>query len=395
MKYALSCFLLATLSASAADPVVSDVTFTQSADRVATVTYKLKEASAVITLSVSTNAGDNVWVKVPDAAVAAVVGDVNKLMQPDDDVVRTVKWFPDVSWPFQENAAGVKVEVVAWPANNPPEYMAVDLMTGAVRYYTCAESVPGGITNALYKTYSILMRRMHATGRYFRMGRNRYGLDKFDSGVSAYNQPIRVVLSKDYYIAVYETTQRQYYLMNAKSDPSKFKGDMRPVENIAADPVSTVNTMLATFKEAKGVDLKLPSEVQWEFACRAGTTTMFYNDSDTDYNAIAWTKENSQNDGTHDVGTREPNAWGLYDMIGNVAEACRDWYVAVPFTDDQIDPEITEAKTYHVRKGGSYYHQTGQWSNSAGRDQCYNQGPWWGDASNTGFRLSSDAVAIK
>ena len=395
MKLINACLLVAAFSATAADPQVSEVTFSQSADRVATVNYKLGGAPAVITLSVSTNAGENVWVKVPDSAVAAVIGDVCRLVQPGDDI-RTIKWFPDVSWPFQENTDGVKVDVVAWAVDNPPDYMAIDLETGSVRYYASAESVPCGVTNRLYKSYSLLLRRIHATGRYFRMGRNAYGLSsKFDASVAEYTQPVRVVLSKDYYIGVYETTQRQYYLMNNKQDPSGFKGDFRPVEKIAVDPGAIVEGVLAASSANLGVELKLPSEAQWEFACRAGTTTMFYNGTDTESDSIAWTKNNSADYGTHDVGLKAPNAFGLYDMIGNVAEVCRDWFVNVPFTDDQIDPEITTKQSYHVRKGGCYFHIPGQWCNSAGRDKCYNQGSWWGDSRNTGFRVSCDAVAVK
>lgn len=296
----------------------------------------------------------------------------------------------------------------AWPTNNPPDYMVCDLVaTNMVRYYVSAAAVPHGVTNDIYKTAKLLMRRVHATGVEWRIGRGITELTSYSSDMNLYTKPHRVVLSKDFYIGVYETTQRQYYRFSGRSNPSSFSvangyadGDMRPVENIGLDIYDAVYGKLPALKALTGIDFVLPSEAQWEFACRAGTSTAFYNGSDDleDADPIAWHKDNSAVNGiqqTHVVGTKEPNAFGLYDMIGNVWETCRDLYQDDPFVDDQVDPESTSGET-HVRKGGSWFATRNQWCNTSGRFSSTNPSSgWWGGNNVIGFRLSCEAIAVK
>ncbi len=405
-----SMAVCAVLLATASDPQVTDVSTADTAGNIISVSYRLTGAPAVVTFAVETNAGEGAWMKVPDSATSCSWGDVSRLVQPDAETDKVFWWRPDACWQgIKVTDASVRLRVTAWPTNNPPDYMACDLtLTNFVRYYVSAEAVPGGVTNDIYKTDRLLMRRIPATGVEWRMGRGWTEWKSYDAGMNAYTRPCRVVLSKDYYIGVYETTQRQYYLFSNKQDPSKFSfakgcsdGDRRPVENIALDNYNKVNSYLPTLKAITGIDFKLPSEAQWEFACRAGTTTAYYDGSDaiSAANALAWHKDNSAVDGvqqTHVVGMKTPNAFGLYDMIGNVWEVCRDWYMADPYGGaDQIDPEVTTAQTYHVRKGGSWFATCNQWCNTSGRYKCYSDGVWWGGADCVGFRLSCDAVAVK
>src|SRR5262249_44378161 len=106
------------------------------------------------------------------------------------------------------------------------------------------------------------------------------------------------------------------------NNPSRFKAPDRPVESVSWDDCKTFAAQLRT--RLDGLALDLPSEAQWEYACRAGTKTSRYRD---DLDAIAWYARNSAGT-THPVGEKEPNEWGLYDMLGNVWEWCRDRWAA-------------------------------------------------------------------
>ena len=178
----------------------------------------------------------------------------------------------------------------------------------------------------------------------------------------------RVTLTKCYYIGVFEVTQKQWELIMG-SNPSHYKGDTRrPVEKVSYDDICGSNkgsgwpygnavdagSFLERLRAKTGIDFDLPTEAQWEYACRAGTTGELYGN---DLYAIAWYYTNSYGT-THFVGQKLPNAWGLYDMLGNVWEWCRDWYGDYPKSDVK-DPVGASSGTSRVSRGGS-------WSDSAG-----------------------------
>ena len=159
----------------------------------------------------------------------------------------------------------------------------------------------------------------------------------------------RVTISQPFYLGKYPVTQAQWAAMIG-NNPSQFKGHpTQPAGGVSWDDALAFLHKLNEREE--GRDYCLPTEAQWEYACRAGTETPRYH---SDVNAIAWYKENSKKH-LQPVGQKLPNAWGLYDMLGNVSEWCHDGrrkYTA----DAAIDPMgPTSASTFRVFRGGGWY----------------------------------------
>ncbi|MBQ7403130.1 MAG: SUMF1/EgtB/PvdO family nonheme iron enzyme [Lentisphaeria bacterium] len=173
----------------------------------------------------------------------------------------------------------------------------------------------------------------------------------------------QVTLTKDYWLGKYEVTQAQWQAVMG-SNPSHFKGDNLPVENVswhdAKEFCKKLNEIYAD-KLPAGYQFDLPTEAQWEYACRAGTTTALNNGKDltssyggcANLNDVAWYYQNSGGK-THNVGQKRANAWGLYDMHGNVWEWCRDWYGAYP-GGSVTDPAGPSSGSCRVVRGGSWY----------------------------------------
>lgn len=128
----------------------------------------------------------------------------------------------------------------------------------------------------------------------------------------------RVTLTKDYYIGIYEVTQAEYKAVMVKN-PSRVKGDNLPVNTVTwYDAVEFCKKL----SEKTGDVYRLPTDAEWEYACRAGTTTKYYW-GDNPEGGYAWHLENSGGN-IHPVGQKKPNAWKLYDMVGNVEEWVQD-----------------------------------------------------------------------
>jgi len=167
-----------------------------------------------------------------------------------------------------------------------------------------------------------------------------------------------VIISKDFYIGKYEVTQAQWQLIMG-NNPSKFQnGDNYPVEQVSWDDICQAGGFLEKTNQLKPSGysgFRLPTEAEWEYAARAGTQTRFYWGNDPSYTLIgdnAWYINNSSST-THPVGQKMRNAFGLYDMSGNVWEWCNDWYG--PYGGDVTDP-IGPATGYsRVFRGGSWY----------------------------------------
>ena len=170
-----------------------------------------------------------------------------------------------------------------------------------------------------------------------------------------------VMISRGFLMRKYLVTQGDY-LSAVGSNPSNFQGDARrPVEQVSWNDATNYCALL-TAQELTGGRIptncfyRLPTEAEWEYACRAGTTTRFYYGDDLGYTNLinyAWYFGNNSNT-THPVGQKLPNAWGLYDMAGNVFEWCQDWYGPYP-GGTATDPQGPGSGSLRVIRGGSWY----------------------------------------
>jgi serine/threonine protein kinase len=176
----------------------------------------------------------------------------------------------------------------------------------------------------------------------------------------------RVILTKGFWLAKTECTQGQYEAIMGEN-PSHFKAsDELPVEQVNWDDAQEYSQKLgARLQLPAGWKVDLPTEAQWEYACRAGTAGPYAGVLD----AMAWYYDNSDSQ-THPVGTKQANAWGLSDMHGNVFEWCQDWYGEDFYTDGQRDPTGPTGGSNRVNRGGSW-HSIARYFRSAARSNSW------------------------
>ncbi|MCG3126693.1 MAG: Hercynine oxygenase [Phycisphaerae bacterium] len=169
----------------------------------------------------------------------------------------------------------------------------------------------------------------------------------------------RVRITRAFYIGVCEVTQAQWRAVMGSTQQSWFKGDDLPVESITALDCQEFCRRLS---QSSGMIVRLPSEAEWEYACRAGTDAPFAFgatissqrvnfDGSTTYGGSAAGLNREQ---PTPVGSLEANAWGVCDMHGNVWEWCADWYARYPATPHVVDPEGPPNGEYRVLRGGSW-----------------------------------------
>ena len=192
----------------------------------------------------------------------------------------------------------------------------------------------------------------------------------------------KVTLTKPFKMGVHEVTQAQYKQVMGLN-PSKFIGADNPVDTVSWEDAVEFCRKLSELpaEKAAGNVYRLPTEAEWEYACRAGTTTKYsFGDDESDFGEFGWCVENSGKT-PHPVGGKQPNAWGLYDMHGNVYEWCQDWYGDYP-SGSVTDPSGATSSSLRVVRGGS-------WIGSA--DGCRSASRGWNLPSNRngnlGFRV--------
>jgi formylglycine-generating enzyme required for sulfatase activity len=195
----------------------------------------------------------------------------------------------------------------------------------------------------------------------------------------------RVTLTRGFYMATTPVTQAQFWTVMDHRNPSGFtNGDpqeqtRRPVENVTWDDAVEFCRRMSM---AEGRNYRLPTEAEWEYACRAGTQTPFWFGTDNASDHL-WFNENSSRC-THPVGEKGANPWGLYDMDGNVFQWCSDWYGAYP-AEDFTNPAGVSQGTARVLRGGA-------WCDDA--LMCRSARRYWDAPGHTanciGFRLCAD-----
>jgi formylglycine-generating enzyme required for sulfatase activity len=197
-----------------------------------------------------------------------------------------------------------------------------------------------------------------------------------------------VTLTEGFYLGQYEVTQSQWEKVKG-NNPSWYKGGDRPVERVSWTDVTSFCDKLTASERAAGrlparMTYQLPTEAQWEYACRGGTKTTFsFGDELTAKDAnYAYDGFGTGLQRTSDVGKYPANGWGFHDMHGNVLEWCADWYGAYP-TGAVSDPVGPADGSARVARGGSWY-ITANLARSAYRLRHV---PAFGDYS-LGFRLS-------
>jgi formylglycine-generating enzyme required for sulfatase activity len=178
------------------------------------------------------------------------------------------------------------------------------------------------------------------------------------------NAPIhQVTISRDFYMGKFPVTQEQWESVMG-TNPSKFNGADRPVEQVSWDDCQEFIKRLNA--SGKGT-FRLSTEAEWEYACRAGSTgTYFFGDSETELGEYAWYIGSRDRGGTEPVGKKKANNWGLHDMYGNVSEWCQDWFDDYS-TGAATDPLGASSGTRRVTRGGNYYDDARSIS-SAGRN---------------------------
>jgi formylglycine-generating enzyme required for sulfatase activity len=232
-----------------------------------------------------------------------------------------------------------------------PLVLAPLLLSWAVRQSTAVPVPPEAAEAPKSITNSIGLKLVMIPSGEFQMGT----AEKEETGFLHEKPQHSVRISKPFYMGIYEVTQGQFAKL-MKENPSRYKtGPDYPVEQVTwEEAVEFCKRLseLAAEKEAKRV-YRLPTEAEWEYACRGGSTTQFHCGDALTAKQANFDREVGK---PAKVGSYAPNAFGLYDMHGNVWEWCADWFDSGYYTSDaQDDPSGAESAGSRVIRGGGWY----------------------------------------
>jgi len=294
------------------------------------------------------------------------------------------------------------------------ETLAVTMMKTSV----AQQPVPTTPTNPTAQTSSSGNRTFTVNGVSFDMIAVKGGtftMGSTDQYADSDEKIIHNVTVSDFMIGKFEVTQKLWKAVMG-SNPSYFKGDNLPVENVSWNDAQE---FIRKLNQQTGQNFRLPTEAEWEYAARGGTNTSLYNgeninkrgknnspnldklawyggncgqnytsyagcDVSNGYDISGWSEKqyNDSKGGTHPVGLKQPNAYGLYDMLGNVWEWCQDWYGDYS-SGSQTNPTGPSSGSYRVLRGGSWYNRAGNC-----RVSLRNSGSPDYRFSHLGFRLA-------
>ena len=214
--------------------------------------------------------------------------------------------------------------------------------------FTLCGVMAAGAAPAAHFTNSIGMEFVLIPSGSFMMGSD----PNFEAGQKDENPSHKVRISQPVYLGKYEVTQAQWIAVMG-SNPSRFKGRNNPVERVSWYDVQEFIKRLNALEGHERY--RLPTEAEWEYAARAGTsTTYFFGDDVKELSKYAWYHGNAS-DATRPVGQKQPNAWGLYDVHGNVREWVQDWYEEMYYVNSpETDPDGPLVGKKRVDRGGSW-----------------------------------------
>lgn len=330
------------------------------------ITYSLECDTPDDAMAVSFQGHDRDWDESVPMTSLTGDGAAGELLQAGGPY--HIVWDSAADWPGGHSSE-FTVTAMAEAKENWPRYLVVDLNTGAI---TTSSTGPD-LSDDTCRTTELWLRRIQKGT--FTMGSPDTEVGRFSSETQH-----QVTLTEDFYIGVFPITQKQFFLVYG-SNPSNYQGDTRPVEKInygilrgeskgAGWPSSNEvdeDSFLGKLRAKTGRDFDLPTEAQWEYACRAGTTTALNTGKN-----LTWPSQDSamdeagrylsnQKDGRGGysehtkVGSYLPNAWGLYDMHGNVRECCLDWYQKDLGNSAVTDPKGPATGTERSDRGGSFF----------------------------------------
>ena len=371
---------LSAVAALATPPKVLGVLQTVDDHRDVIISYVIDQ-DAIVTVEICTNG-----VPVGPEKLTTLSGDINAAFRAGS---HTIKWEPrreGFAEPILPNSTAT---VTAWALDAPPPVMAVSMATPSnVTFYADIDYLPGGgLTNNIYKKEWMVFRKIPAAGVTWRMGTPAVELDSTKTNQIANECAHLVSFSEDFYAAVYECTRAQWkiyandYGWDFSYDTTWTPGDgdteFMPITRAAWQWVAgqmnwpivrtpAAYSILSWMRRRSGdtVEFNLPTDAQWEYAARAGTTTAL-PDGTARRSATApyWTPDRKDANGVsrlHVVGELAPNGFGLYDVIGNVCEMCLDVW-SQPLKEDELDPvgpsdgnASFNADTRIVHRGGSF-----------------------------------------
>jgi formylglycine-generating enzyme required for sulfatase activity len=194
-------------------------------------------------------------------------------------------------------------------------------------------------------TNSIGMKFVLIPAGTFMMGADKNFESAYDNELPRH----QVRISKPFYLGVYEVTQQEWTAVMG-NNPSYFKGEDNPVETVNWDDAQD---FIKRLNQKEGHSrYRLPTEAEWEYAERAGSTSAYYfGDDESQLGDYAWYEDNSGQE-AHPVGQKRPNAWGLYDMIGNILEWTQDWYGETYYAHSpSADPTGPSSDAFRVLRG--------------------------------------------